>query len=724
MRPKHGGCRWALALVLAVPVLFATPAAAETAVEVEAGYQGWFVPGQDVPVRVRVSADRLVRGTVEVAVGSPENGVPVAMPVEVPGGSQKEFVLTTTAGLSQNPDVTARLHQGGELIASGGTTVQAAGDTELVGVLPRALRGRVLPGAAPLAVDAGTARFAALGEAELHLAPASLGPLSTLAADVDDLVRLTPDARAGILRWIEDGGRLLVDSAKGQPVLGLPEAWQPGARGRAAAGLGEVVATEGAIAAGRWSGLVEPSAWGVTATPGRFGGDMSLASELASDAGLRTPELGWLVAFLVVYVVAVGPVLFFAVRRRGRPELAWVAVPLVALLFASGSYLVGRDLRKATQLVHASVLSSGQSGPRATTYVGVFSRSGETARIGFPSGWSSGGFPGLGPPGPMPTLVTATAEGPETRLPLDAGQFGVVSGRGPAPEAGGLAITAQGEPNGRISGTVRNPTEFRLEEVAVFAGADGMLVGELGPGEERPFTVGNAGQFRPDGGAEFRVWIRPMPDRQSARSQLALWQVAVQAGGLNFRAPGVVVAAGFTSDFSPELRSGDGSTRPDGRTLVLGRQRVDVASDGPLELAVHRDVVRDPFANRFVGGRIGGASVVRFVLPEGADTSKLVLRAGFPAAELWQDGSWQAATCEGVNCLPPAARRGGAVNPEVAIACPPGAPCPAPPPIMRGPGSTEFAVPPGAVRDGVVYARVPGPASFDIGATLTLSRSV
>ena len=42
-------------------------------------------------------------------------------------------------------------------------------------------------------------------------------------ADVDELARLSPGARAGVLRWIEAGGRLLVDSAPGQAVPGLPD---------------------------------------------------------------------------------------------------------------------------------------------------------------------------------------------------------------------------------------------------------------------------------------------------------------------------------------------------------------------------------------------------------------------------------------------------------------------------------------------------------------------
>jgi hypothetical protein len=704
------------------PVLAAGPAAAETTMQVDAGYAGSFVPGQDVPVRVRISADRLVRGTLEVAVGGLENGAPVAMAVEVPGGSEKQFVVTARAGPDPAPDVVARLRQDDTVLASGQASVRAAGDTELVGLLPGAVRGRAIPGVTPLAVDAGTARFSALGEAELEEAPASLGPLSTLAADPGEIVRLSPAARAGVLRWLEAGGRLLVDGMKGEAVPGIPDAWQPGTRGRAPAGLGEVVATEGAIAAGRWAGLVEPSGRGLHVS--RMGGQAALASSLASDAGLRTPEVRWLAGFLILYVLAVGPLLFFAVRRSGRPELAWVAVPLVAVLFSTGSYVVGRDLRKATRLVHGSVLMSGVGGPVATSYVGVVSRGGERTRIGFPAGWSSGSSTEIGSPAASPSLVTRTPDGPDARLPLDPGQFGMVVGKGPVTEAGGLEITtATIEGGDRVTGSVRNPSPFPLEDVAVFAGTDVTLVGALGPGETQPFSVTWARPERVGDELAFKIWAGMRPVSSTPPADFGLWQAALASAGSALMEPGAVVAAGWTDDFVPDVRVKGRTATPQGRTVVIGRRQVDPGSAGRLELTARREVVRDGFANRRGLPGFPG-SVVRFVLPGGADTTKLVLRSPFGGAELWQDGAWRPAVCRGPACGP-----GQGVldlRGDVGIACPPGAPCPGPRPEMVParpfPLATEFTVPPESVRDGVIYVRVDGSASLEQG--VSIGRSV
>jgi hypothetical protein len=83
----------------------------------------------------------------------------------------------------------------------------------------------------------------------------------------------------------------------------------------------------------------------------------------------------------------------------------------------------------------------------------------------------------------------------------------------------------------------------------------------------------------------------------------------------------------------------------------------------------------------------------------------------FGSAEIWQDGAWQAAPCEGGECRAPNIKDG----------CPPGVPCPPVP--QRFPGMVNLVVPAAGVRDGVLYVRVQAPASFQQSNPLTLGRS-
>jgi hypothetical protein len=709
-RPALRCAAVAVTAVAANVLAWASPAAGETVVEIDAGYAGTYIPGRPLPVRVQLGADRLVSGDLQVSV----NGLPTHVPVEVPGGSRKEFLIVVPTSTNQPPALTivAQLPDGSKSPPRATTTANPLGDQEVVGLSAGALGGRSVPGPQPLAVDAGTARFVALSPADFDRAPDSLGALATMGLGGDELARMAPSTRNGVLAWVETGGRLLVDASPGGVVAGLPDAWQPGDDGRARAGRGEVRLTSGAMAAGRWSGLVEPSER--TITNFRFMSGMPLGDSLARDAGFRLPELSWLVAFLVLYVAVVGPALYFVLRKRKRAELAWVVIPLVAVLFTGASWTGGRGLRNATQLVHGSVLSTGSTGSTTMSYVGVSSRSGGDVRIGWPNGWLTGG--GAGDTGPVQTSplsrVDATSSGPVGRIPLDANQFGLVSASGPSGLPGALEVTAVADGDSRAKGTVKNSTRFALEGAAVFMGWAAMEVGPLEPGQSREWQL-----FSPAGGMggpppEFNVlggFRGPMDDSTRSFTRLSLWDVA-QRAGLASREPGEVVAVAWTRDYEPPVRVGGRSAKAKGQTLVLGSAAVAAGGRPAIDVAVRREVVR-------TAG--GGGSVFRFTFPEGVavDPAQLLLRTPIGPAEVWTGDAWTTLGC--TDCGPSTGGGGFAIpgpgfGPPTTVPCPPGATCGFAQPAVPGPvgpggpflrGSGEFPLPAEAVRDGVVYVR-------------------
>lgn len=690
----------AVALVLAP----AAPASAATSLTLEVGYAASYVPGQPVPVRVQVAADRLVSGELQIVV----DGVTTAAPVEVPGGSEKEFlVVVPTANRSGPLNVVARLPDGSKTPPSAAHSVNPVDDQEVVGLLPGALAGRAVPGPAALSVDVGTARFVALGPAELDRAPDSVRALATIGVGADELGRQAPSTRTGLLQWVEAGGRLLVDAAPGATVAGLPDAWQPGSAPRVRAGAGEIRLTSGAMGAGRWTGLIEPTA--------RPAADNSLVvtgpplgDALAREAGFRLPHLSWLVGFLAAYVVIVGPLLFVLLRRQRRPELAWVVIPLVAVVFTGASWAGGRNLRSSTQIVHGTVLSTGATGTDAITYLGVSSRSGGTQRIGWPTGWL-GGADALSAGNIVTDSVRLTPAGPESRIALDANQFALVSGRGPVAGAtGALEVTAIAAADGQARGVVRNGTRLRMESSAVFTGSGGIELGALEPGESREWNL----QVNPNfGGRPAEAIIVGSTARgDNSFTNLALWDVA-QRAGLADRDPGQALAVGWTTEFKPAVKVGGTTSHPEGRTLVLGRAPVSAEGPRAADLAFPRDVVRTirgtPWVYRFAvpsGNQAGGRTV---------EVGKLMLRSPTFPVEVWTGDTWTPISCGG--CVAPVAP--GPV--ATATVCPTGALCftttvpLVPSKVLPVGGGSEAQVPAGAVRDGFIYVRFPqGGVSF------------
>ncbi|MGH9183317.1 MAG: hypothetical protein ACRDZ9_05825 [Acidimicrobiales bacterium] len=723
LRPRTATAAVVVAVVVAVgAVLTPTrPAAAAPKVEVEAGHDGFYRPGAAVPVRVTVRADRLVRATLAVRVGSP-GGVDeqVERRVEVPGGSVKEYVvMVPTSPLLGANEARAELVGGDGTEATGRARLRQALDQELVGLLPAVLGGRPAPAPAPLAVDAGTARFVALDDALLAAAPAALASLGTVGSAAGEVAALAHRERRAVLGWVAGGGHLLVDTDPGTEVPGLPPAWQPGQDGRAAAGLGQVRATGVAMATGRWAGLVEPTPLTTVTSRSGFVGEPAEVA-LAGDAGLRVPELGWLLGFLALYVVVAVPVVLTVLRRGGRGELGWVALPALALAFAAAGYLAGRGLRSGATVAHGTILQTTAVGAQASVTLGVVSRSGGTVRTSYPPGWQVAGTPADpfwgGNPLGSDLVVALGADQVVSRTRLATGQFSVQTGTGPVGLDGGLEVTAASPADGQVRGLVRNTLPFALDQVAVLTATGATSLGRLGPGRERPWSLALDDEADPGlgPGPAAETWpaaagLTEPPDPTDVVN-FSLWSTLEQRSPSGFLASGSVVAAGWTRSYRPPVDPEGRLAR--GRTLVTTTAAVRPEAVAVTDASVRTEAVRDPFTEAVVAAGPaepvpgGSERVTRFVLPDpdggtpAVDPSSLVVRAPRPGLglEVWREGAWRPLAA------PPGPRPGQARPPA-----PPGADVVGP----LGPVPlVDHPLSPADVTDGVVWVRTtPDPSA-------------
>lgn len=652
----------ALAAILATTFVGAGSASAASELDVTVGYGGYVLPGRAFPVAVSVTTDRLVQGQLEASVrsgfGDGEN-VSVSMPVEVPGGGAKRYLLTlpgTTVFQGAPMEVDVSLLEGGDVVArSAGRPVRIADDRELVGLLPGATPREGLPAPVSLAVEGGVATFFAVGAAELDQAPASLGPLGSIAVGADELGQLAPAVQRRVLAWLEHGGTLLVGAPPGTTVAGLPDAWQPGPSGNGTAVLGRVRLVGDRIATGRWADLVYPSPAPV-AVDGRFGPfgmPQSVGGSLGADAGLRVPRLGWLLLFLLAYAVIVGPITAIVLNRSGRAELAWVVIPAVAIVFTAGTWAIAQGLRSSAGLAHAAIVETSPAGARSSTFVGIAARGRTDARLSIAEGtWTArqfnGGDGGFGA-GIGRTAVGGS--GPEAVLRLAAGQFAVAQLTGPAPDVGTLEVTADSSADGQASGLVRNATEVRLEEVAVFVGSTATEVGALEPGEERPWRIEGAAGLDRNLMFELvdaRTWeqasgVRGGFDDDSPVNYPA-WVGGTPLSGSS-RPAGMAVAVGWTRDHRPGVEVNGGSRETKGRAAFVAT--APVTPTGTItDMTVRGEPVRGAFGG---GGFMDGAgslgSMLRLVLPDGAaPTGQLVARLPLAGrVEVWNGRTWEIA---------------------------------------------------------------------------------
>ncbi len=642
------------------------PGATAPPLAVEAGWTGHFRPGRAMPVTVTVPGGG-GGGTVEVDVRS-GTGAVTTTTTELDAGATVADLGVATPGDLDRLVVRARLRRDGTTVAAGRTTVTALGGDELVGVLP-GLAGAPRPlGPFPFPVPLGEATLVDLDAGDVSR-PGALGPLGTVAATTADLDRMAPAARLLLRAWVAAGGRLLVDADRAP--AGLPDAWRPTASGgRSPAGLGEVRLTGGLLAGGAWRTLLEPTPVtrstepDVVATSLAAGGPVG--ASLTADAGLRIPAFATLAGFLVAYLVVIGPATFVALRWRRLPERAWVVMPVIAVLVAGvvvvAGGLLGEDDRSA-------VATWALDSPGATingSTVGVLSRDGGEHRLALPAGWvaAAAGGDRFGTAG-----VPVRSEGRQAAVSLVGGQFGVVEATGPTPSSERLVVTAE-VGAGSVGGTVANAGPVALDQVVVFVGSRAVRVGHLEAGAGRGWRVDVSGPAAAGDAftlVEARMWPEAFARATSGRVategagpvNLALWGALLDAAGPNLRAPGSVVAAGWTGAIEPPLARGTGS---DGHTVAVARSPV-TASARLTGWEVRREVLRGP-ATTSLRGRDDTAvvgAVVRFALPDTtAATSPLELSV--PAAvdrlDVWDGVRWRPLTLAASSADPAAPPRG------------------------------------------------------------------
>lgn len=517
-----------LLALLAVPssaALAADDAAAVTAdelgLEVEVGFAGQAVRRAWLPVSVFMEPDHAFQGELRVAVWNPggQSGQQAAVqPVDVPAGSAKVFRFVVP------PNDTVEV----QVVPDDGEGVRISiPNREEGGYLVGLLDGTVPTGAPPLRAYAVDSKGAYVPVAAAWLDhPGAFNTLSAVVVSSSSLGSLTDEQRRTLASDVVAGLDLVVVADSGAPpgldALGLPDpagnirsdpdltdalavepadgAWSvraadvvedaPDVPIAAAvnSGLGRVIVSGVALGVGPvgshgsyWGLLLQPSGRsGGTLTNDGMGQAFASVGEGLRSGQLELPPIGWFALFLLAYVVVVGPVNGIVLARAGRRELAWVTVPAVTVVFATGAWLTSADQSSSLGMAgtasywidgHGTELAAATvRAPRADEHTVTLEGSDWAVLAG---AWSS-----------TPTRVTSRPDGVDVELHLEAMQVGTVVGQRPTTAEAPLAVTAAivGD---RIDVEVTNRSGQQLSDVRLRAGTAVDDIGSLASGETR-----------------------------------------------------------------------------------------------------------------------------------------------------------------------------------------------------------------------------------------------
>ncbi len=219
--------------------------------------------------------------------------------------------------------------------------------------------------------------------------------------------------------------------------------------------------------------------------------DSYSANQAASTLNaLNIPPFLSVCGWLVLYVIVIGPVNFFVLRRSKRRDLAWLTIPVLAIIFSALAYFYGSAYRgrhpilnriaviqawdrSTTADVHALV---GLYSPRRTKY--TLEANNQFMFYPFQNN-SSGVQTG---DNWLSSRVNAGSTLPEVQVEIGAMKIFSMQGNIPAVKFNHDLVITVSNDDPVLSGAIVNDSKFILRDAVIFTSGEWKSLGDLAPG--------------------------------------------------------------------------------------------------------------------------------------------------------------------------------------------------------------------------------------------------
>ena len=237
---------------------------------------------------------------------------------------------------------------------------------------------------------------------------------------------------------------------------------------------------------------------------GKFG--FGNSGSIAAKGGAMTQALGnlpaldlpawWLIGALVfVYVLLVGPVNYFVLRAVGRRALAWITVPVIALVASAGAYgtsVVTKGTSVLANEVSVIHVESGTDRAYQEEYTGILTPTRGDYLIGIggsrtlvsPIYYYSGNIGNAS----LAAMRVNTVNSEVTLTGMTAFTLRGFANEGilaHAPDVSGQARMV----GGQLTGSIKNSSGIEFTDGVVISGNSYQKFGELKPGDTASFTL-------------------------------------------------------------------------------------------------------------------------------------------------------------------------------------------------------------------------------------------
>lgn len=246
-------------------------------------------------------------------------------------------------------------------------------------------------------------------------------------------------------------------------------------------------------------------AWGQSIQNG-----YAASTAVSSLPSLSLPSVWQLILFLLVYIVLIGPINYLVLKKRRQLERAWLTIPLIIIIFSGVAYVTGFQLRGNDVLINQISVAYSEAGSdqaRVQSLLGLYSPRRASYDLVLPADTLArpfeqnfGGVEGSG-------NLEAIAFGNELTLQnirVDISQVStfVAQAVRPAIAVDGQAALENDGSDLKLTVTVQNNSDRRLQDVAALLGNTAVSLGDLPPGESRTVsstigTVTSSSSFGP-----------------------------------------------------------------------------------------------------------------------------------------------------------------------------------------------------------------------------------
>jgi len=525
------------------------------------GFDGYCKEGNWLPIHVEIeNTGPDLNAIVQVGYENARGGKTVtSMDVLLPTRSRKEFFLyiyPETRSRSMSVSLVAKGHtlKKKDLAATCLST-----NNMLFGVLAdNPSTYDVLSEVKPLS---GFARVAQLSISDLPTSAQAWSSLDALVISNVDTGKLTPEQKQALKLWLGAGGKLLVvGGLKWQGTAAGLKDFLPVKVDRTLSlrGLSELQAyvkdltpleAETVLAAGSlqegatvivkqdgiplvaqkqmgagtvyyfaadpalrplsgWSGMKDlyNAMFGFKVPAPTWDNQQSFSYYDVSQALARIPELGlpsifYICGLLFFYIIVIGPLNYFVLRRIKRRELAWFTVPILVVIFTGLSYSTGLLYRGTTPILNRLAVVQAWDGvdrAHVRALVGIYSpvrakydlEATENFMI---TPTESGGMDLQSNSDWTALLEDSKMVMPDVRVEIGGMKTVAFEGDLPAlPISHDLAITVdQNRP--MLSGTISNKSPYTLQDAFLVTPGQWSRLGDLAPGETKQINVSLVG---------------------------------------------------------------------------------------------------------------------------------------------------------------------------------------------------------------------------------------